>query len=67
MDSAGNYKEVYFINSASHLYVTGFGKINHFFTFDTSNIYDQNNALYSTSQRYSEYRVSMYTELPENL
>jgi len=47
--------------------VTGFGKINHFFTFDTSNIYGQNNTLYSTSQPYSEYRVSVYTELPENL
>jgi len=39
-------------------YVTGFGKINHFVTFDTSNIYGQNNALHSTSQPYSEYRVS---------
>jgi len=29
--------------------VTGFGKINHFVTFDTSNIYGQNNALYNTS------------------
>jgi len=47
--------------------VTGFGKINHFVTFDTSNIYGQNNALYRTSQPYSEYRVSVYTELPENL
>jgi len=47
-------------------YVTGFGKINHFVTFDTSNIYGQNNALHSTSQPYSEYRVSVYTELPEN-
>jgi len=48
--------------------VTGFGKINHFVTFDTSNIYGQiNNALYSTSHPYSEYRVSVYTELPENL
>jgi len=40
-------------------YVTGFGKINHFVTFDT---YGQNNALYSTSPPYSEYRVSVYTE-----
>jgi len=48
-------------------YVTGFGKINHLVTFDTSNIYGQNNPLYSTSQPYSEYRVSVYTELPENL
>jgi len=32
--------------------VTRFGKINHFVTFDTSNIYGQNNAL---------YRVSVYT------
>jgi len=32
-----------------------------------SNIYGQNNALYSTSQPYGEYRVSVYTELPENL
>jgi len=47
--------------------VTGFGKINHFVTFDTSNIYGQNNVLYSTSQLYSEYRVSVYIELPENL
>jgi len=47
--------------------VTGFGKINHFVTFETSNIYGQNNALYSTSQPYGEYRVSVYTELPENL
>jgi len=46
--------------------VTEFGKINHFVTFDISNIYGQNNALYSTSQHYSEYRVSVYTELPEN-
>jgi len=38
-----------------------------FVTFDTSDIYDQSNALYSTSQPYSEYRVSVYTELPENL
>jgi len=45
----------------------GFRKINHFVTFDTSNVYGQNNALYSTSQPYSEYRVSVYTELPENL
>jgi len=36
-------------------------------TFDTSNIYGQNNALYSTSQPYSEYWVSVYIELPENL
>jgi len=49
------------------LYVTRFGKINHFVTFDNSNIYGQNTALYSTSQPYSEYRVSMYAELPENL
>jgi len=48
-------------------YVTGFGKINQFVTFDTSNIYGQNNALYSTTQSYSEYRISVYTELPENL
>jgi len=27
--------------------VTGFGKINHFVTFDTSNIHGQNNALSS--------------------
>jgi len=39
----------------------------HFVTFETSNIYGQNNALYSTSQPYSEYRVSVYTELPEDL
>jgi len=39
-------------------------KINHFVTFDT---YGQNNMLYSTSQPYSDYRVSVYTELPENL
>jgi len=44
--------------------VIGFGKISHFVTFVTSNIYGQNNALYSTSQPYSEYRVSVYTELP---
>jgi len=50
-----------------YAYVTGFGKINHFVTFDTSNIYGQNNALYSTSPPYSDYRVSVYTELPENL
>jgi len=41
--------------------VTGFRKINHFVTFNTSNIYGQNNALYSTSQPYGEYRVSLYT------
>jgi len=45
-------------------YVTGFGKIKYFVTFDT---YGQNNALYSTSQPYSEYRVSVYAELPVNL
>jgi len=43
------------------------GKINHFVTFYTSNIYGQNNALYSRSQPFSEYRVSVYTELSENL
>jgi len=48
-------------------YVTEFGKINHFVTFDTSNIYGQNNVLHSTSQPYREYKVSVYTELPENL
>jgi len=40
-------------------------ELNHFVTFNTSNIYDQNNALHSTNQPYSEYRVSVYTELPE--
>jgi len=49
------------------VFVTGFGKINHFVTFNNSNIYGQNTALYSKSQPYSEYSVSMYTELPENL
>jgi len=43
------------------------GKINHFVTFYTSNIYGQNNALHSRCRPYSEYRVSVYTELPENL
>jgi len=47
--------------------VTEFGKINYFVTFYTSNIYGQNNVLYSRSQPYSEHRVSVYTELPENL
>jgi len=53
--------------SCYSLFVTGFGKINHFVTFDTSNIYGQNNALYSTSKPYNEYRVSVYVELPENI
>jgi len=55
------------MNQLLYAYVTGFRKINHFVTFDTSNIYDRNNVLYSTSQPYREHRVSVYTELPGNL
>jgi len=39
------------------LNVTGFGKNDHFVTFDTSNIYGQNSPLYSTSQPFSDYKV----------
>jgi len=37
------------LESLINKYVTGFGKINHFVTFDTSNNYSQNTALCSTS------------------
>jgi len=37
--------------------VAGFRKINHFVTFDTSNIYSWSNAFYSTNQPYSEYSI----------
>ena len=47
--------------------MTGFRKINHFVTFDTSNIYVRNTAFHSRNQHYSELSFSLYNKLPEIL
>ena len=49
------------------LNVIEFRKINHFVTFDTSNIYVWNIASHSRNPHYSELSFTLYNELPEFL